>query len=99
MTKPSPISLVVCDNVYRELGGKSALVGLFNRITSSRFPAKHSRLRHGPARGSSGRPAKRRIQFSSSSGLSFMGEPGVRTRESLTTKGGRVPELAKGDGL
>lgn len=44
MIKPSPIALVVCDNVYTEPGGKAALVGLFNRITFSRFPAKHPRL-------------------------------------------------------
>lgn len=42
--KPSPIALVICDNVYRESGGKTALVGLFNHITAARFPAKHSRL-------------------------------------------------------
>lgn len=44
MMKPSPIALVVCDNVYTESGGKSALVGLFNRITAHEFPAKHARL-------------------------------------------------------
>jgi hypothetical protein len=44
MTKPSPIALVVCDNIYSESGGKTALVGLFNRITTQEFPAKHSRL-------------------------------------------------------
>ncbi|MCH8806642.1 MAG: hypothetical protein IH986_11200 [Planctomycetes bacterium] len=44
MIKPSPIALVVCDNVYREEGGKIALVGLFNRIMAPTFPAKHPRL-------------------------------------------------------
>ena len=44
MTKPVPIALVVCDNIYRESGGKTALVGLFNRITSAKFPVRHPRL-------------------------------------------------------
>ncbi len=42
--KPSPIALVVCDNIYQEPGGKTALVGLFNRITAERLPVKHPRL-------------------------------------------------------
>lgn len=44
MTTPSPISLVVCDNIYTESSGKTALVGLFNRITATKFPAKHPRI-------------------------------------------------------
>ena len=44
LTKPSPIALVVCDNVYREAGGKTALVGLFNNIRARAFPATHGRL-------------------------------------------------------
>ena len=44
MTKPAPIAVVICDIVYSESGGKTALVGLFNRITASRFPATHPRL-------------------------------------------------------
>jgi len=44
VVKPSPIALVVCDNVYRESGGKTALVGLFNKIYATKFPATHSRL-------------------------------------------------------
>jgi hypothetical protein len=32
MPKPSPIALVVCDNVYVDSTGKRALIGLFNRI-------------------------------------------------------------------
>ena len=44
MTKPSPIALVVCDNVYREAGGKTALVGLFNRIVANRIPVTHPQL-------------------------------------------------------
>lgn len=41
---PSIIALVVCDNIYVEQGGKTALVGLFNSISASTFPAMHSRL-------------------------------------------------------
>ncbi len=44
MIKPVPIALVVCDNVYTEMTGKTALVGLFNQITAAKFPAKHSRI-------------------------------------------------------
>lgn len=42
--KPSPIALVVCDSIYQEPGGKTALVGLFNSILAHKFPAKHPRL-------------------------------------------------------
>lgn len=35
---------MVCDNVYRESGGKQALVGLFNRITTPSLPAMHPRM-------------------------------------------------------
>lgn len=41
---PAFIALVVCDNIYQEPGGKTALVGLFNRITAKSFPYKHARL-------------------------------------------------------
>lgn len=44
MIKPDPIALVVCDNVYRESGGKSALVGLFTDIIASKVPIVHPRL-------------------------------------------------------
>ncbi len=44
MTSPAPIALVVCDNIYRESGGKTALVGLFNRMAFPSFPAVHHRL-------------------------------------------------------
>ncbi|MBN2560406.1 MAG: hypothetical protein JXQ75_05690 [Phycisphaerae bacterium] len=44
MTKPSPIALVICDNVYREPGGKTALVGLFNNIRARKFPFTHNRI-------------------------------------------------------
>ncbi len=43
--KPSAIALVVCDSIYREEpAGKSALVGLFNGIFASSFPATHPRM-------------------------------------------------------
>lgn len=42
--KPTPIALVVCDNIYQEPGGKTALVGLFNSITAHSFPVRHPRL-------------------------------------------------------
>ncbi len=42
--KPTPIALVVCDNIYQEPGGKVALVGLFNSINAQKFPAKHPRM-------------------------------------------------------
>lgn len=44
MTPPSPIALIVCDNVYRESSGKTALVGLFSQIAAPKFPAHHPRL-------------------------------------------------------
>ena len=42
--KPTPIALVVCDNIYSEPGGKTALVGLFSGIAASSFPARHPRM-------------------------------------------------------
>lgn len=42
--KPTPIALIVCDNIYQEPGGKTALVGLFSRIAARRFPATHPRM-------------------------------------------------------
>jgi len=42
--KPTPIALVVCDNIYQEPGGKTALVGLFNSISANKFPVRHPRL-------------------------------------------------------
>ena len=44
MTKPAPIALVVCDNVYTEPGGKTALVGLFDQLRTERLPVKHPRM-------------------------------------------------------
>jgi len=43
--KPSPIALVLCDAIYRdETSGKTALVGLFNNISSRQVPVMHPRL-------------------------------------------------------
>jgi hypothetical protein len=43
--KPTPISLVVCDNIYQEQpAGKTALVGLFSGIFATSFPATHPRM-------------------------------------------------------
>lgn len=44
MADPVPIALIVCDNVYRERGGKTALVGLFNQIRAQRYPVVHGRM-------------------------------------------------------
>lgn len=41
---PTPIALVLCDNVYRDRHGKQALVGLFHEIYAQRFPAIHPRM-------------------------------------------------------
>lgn len=41
---PTGIALVVCDNVYTDSGGKRALIGLFNQIIATSFPAFHHRL-------------------------------------------------------
>lgn len=42
--KPTPIALIVCDNIYQEPGGKIALIGLFSNIKTHRFPVKHPRM-------------------------------------------------------
>jgi hypothetical protein len=44
MTTPVATALLVCDNIYRESRGKTALVGIFSRITAVKFPARHGRL-------------------------------------------------------
>ena len=41
---PTPIALVICDDVRSDRSGKRSLVGLFNRIVFSRFPAKQNRV-------------------------------------------------------
>ena len=42
--KPTPIALVVCDNIYTEPGGKTALVGLFGGISAATFPVRHPKM-------------------------------------------------------
>lgn len=42
--KPTPIALILCDNIYQEPGGKIALIGLFSSIGAPTFPAKHPRM-------------------------------------------------------
>jgi hypothetical protein len=43
--KPTPIALIVCDAIYQEPSGKTALVGLFSNIISyTPPPIKHPRL-------------------------------------------------------
>ena len=44
--KPTPIALVVCDNIYTEPGGKTALVGLFGGISAATFPVRSERWYH-----------------------------------------------------
>ena len=43
--KAAPIALVLCDAIYQDsIGGKTALVGLFNNIAAHKFPVVHPRL-------------------------------------------------------
>ncbi len=42
--KPSLIYTILCDDVWQEMGGKFSLMGLFESIYSSTFPALHHRL-------------------------------------------------------
>lgn len=42
--KAAIVSLVVCDNIYREPDGKFALVGLFNQLMAHGFPVIHPKL-------------------------------------------------------
>ena len=42
--KPTAIALVVCDNIYSEPGGKTALVGLFNGISAHKMPVLQPRM-------------------------------------------------------
>ncbi len=42
--KPTPIALVVCENIYQEIGGKIALVGLFSNVNVREFPIKIGRM-------------------------------------------------------
>ncbi|MBI4582141.1 MAG: hypothetical protein HY718_20765 [Planctomycetes bacterium] len=44
MAAPVPIAMIVCDDVYKDMSsGKTALIGLFNNISASKFPATHGR--------------------------------------------------------
>jgi len=42
--KPTPIALVVCDNIYAEPGGKVALIGLFSSVQTKELPAVLHRM-------------------------------------------------------
>lgn len=43
--KVAPIALVLCEAVCQDpVGGKTALVGLFNNITARKFPVVHPKL-------------------------------------------------------
>jgi hypothetical protein len=44
VTKPAAISLVLCDNIYRDSSGKIALIGLFNAIKGVHFPLRQPKL-------------------------------------------------------
>ena len=44
MPKPSPIALVVCDALYQDPSGKTALIGLFNMLAAQSFPATHPQM-------------------------------------------------------
>lgn len=38
------VAIVICDNIYTSVDGKTALVGLFNRIVAPEFPTTHRRM-------------------------------------------------------
>jgi hypothetical protein len=42
--KPSPNFTIICDDVRQETGGKLSLMGLFENIYATKFPAIHPRL-------------------------------------------------------
>ncbi len=42
--KPSVSFTIICDDVRQEVGGKVSLMGLFENIYATRFPATHPRL-------------------------------------------------------
>jgi hypothetical protein len=42
--KPSPGFTIICDDVRQETGGKLSLMGLFENIYATKFPAIHPRL-------------------------------------------------------
>lgn len=43
-TKPSLNFTLICDDVRQEVGGKVSLMGIFENIYASQFPAVHPRL-------------------------------------------------------
>ena len=43
-TKPSLNFTILCDDVRQEMGGKLSLMGLFENIYATKFPAMHPRL-------------------------------------------------------
>jgi Family of unknown function (DUF6941) len=43
-TKPTVSFTIICDDVRQEMGGKLSLMGLFENIYSTKFPAIHPRL-------------------------------------------------------
>ena len=42
--KPSLNFVIICDDVRQEIGGKISLMGLFENIYATKFPAIHPRL-------------------------------------------------------
>jgi len=42
--KPSLNFTIICDDIRQELGGKVSLMGLFENIYATKFPAVHPRL-------------------------------------------------------
>lgn len=43
-TKPTAVALVICDNIYSEPTGKTALIGLFTKISGQKFPLIQPRM-------------------------------------------------------
>jgi hypothetical protein len=43
-TKPTVSFTIICDDVRQEMGGKLSLMGLFENIYATKFPAIHPRL-------------------------------------------------------
>jgi hypothetical protein len=44
LPKPVGLALIVCDDVYKDDGGKQALIGLFNNLRLPGFPFVYPRL-------------------------------------------------------
>ncbi len=43
-TRPTVSFIIICDDVRQEMGGKISLMGLFENIYATKFPAIHPRL-------------------------------------------------------